>query len=57
MYSEIELRDLGVQVHCSLKVASRIDRVMRKALIHWPSSIRILGIEVGKLCSNGSRHW
>lgn len=40
LVSVVQQRDLGVQVHNSLKVESRVDRMVEKAigtLAHWPS--------------------
>lgn len=45
--SVVEQRDLGVQVHCSPKVTSQADGVLRWFRACWFLSVRTLSIHLG----------
>ena len=41
-------RDLGVQVHRSLKVATHVEKIVNRAYL--PSSAEALSLKIGKSC-------
>ena len=47
--SAVEQRDLGIQIHNSLKVTSQADRVVKSAFGTLSFLIKILSIRVGML--------